>query len=78
MSPEDNVITPPHAQANVRPYNEVEAPPLVQTSKRRRFTIQEKCGPIRIVERLMDTGMIQRRACKEVNIHHSMNSEYAL
>jgi hypothetical protein len=75
MSPEDNATTPPRAQANVRPHNEVEAPPLVQPSKRRRFTIQEKFGLIRIVERLMDTGMSQRAACKEVNIHHSM---YAL
>ena len=75
MSPEDNATTPPRAQANVRPHNEVEAPPLVQPSKRRRFTIQEKFGLICIVDRLMDTGMSQRAACKEVNIHHSM---YAL
>jgi hypothetical protein len=73
MSPENNIpTTPPRMQeANPRPNNEVEAPPLVP-AKRRRFTIQEKFGLIRAAERLMDTCMCQRVACSELNIHHTM------
>ena len=61
MSPENDIpTTPPCTQeANARPNNEVEAPPLVP-AKRRRFTIQEKFGLIRAAQRLMDTGMSQR------------------
>ncbi len=41
-------------------------------AKRRRFTIQEKFGLIRAAQRLMDTGMSQRVACGELNLHHTM------
>ncbi len=74
MSPENDIPTTPprtHEADATRPNNEVEAPPLTP-AKRRRFTIQEKYGLIRAAQRLMDTGMSQRVACSELNIHHTM------
>ncbi len=73
MSPENDIpTTPPRTQeADARPNNEVEAPPLVP-AKRRHFTIQEKFGLIRAAQRLMHTGICQCVACSELNIHNPM------
>jgi hypothetical protein len=51
-----------------------EAPAVTKKACRRRYKLQDKCGYIRIVDRLMTTHNMSRvEACQDVNIPSGMH-----
>ena len=51
-----------------------EAPAVAKKARQKRYTLQEKCGYIRIVDRLMTTHNMSRvEACQDVNIPSGMH-----